>query len=90
MNFPEVVQMLIVTTAHATKAEAVVLNENYARKDTGWLVHIGEVGDAVVSELPELNKGLTGVFEKARQLHCPYVLFDRDAEPLVGVPTYDW
>ena len=88
---PELCQMLVVSTAHATKAESVVLTEHYARQDAGWLVYVGYQGDAVIPEIKEnLSEGLEAVFKTARRYGCRYVLFDRDASRLENVPYYEW
>lgn len=87
----EIAKMLIASTAHVTDRERATLDENgYSRGEYGWLIYTGEPGDSVLPEFDELSPGLTGVLEAARRTDCRYVLLDRDADELAGVPTYNW
>ncbi len=99
MIAPEIAKILIVTTAHLTPAERDRLSGEDGLPARAQLV--GEFGMQVwVPPLSGIltydssgadsdSAGLTGCLKLARELGCRYVLFDRDAEAVDGVPLYD-
>lgn len=87
----EVHSLLVASTAHVTPQEAQALTvHNYARGECGWFFYVGPRGSSVLPELGSLSDGLGEVVRRARARGYFYVLLDRDADPLDGVPTYDW
>jgi hypothetical protein len=88
----EIVSMLIATTGHVTRRERGILDEHgYARGEYGWLIYVGEIpGSPIISEIPSPSRGLRGAIRCAQQSGCNYLLLDRDADELAGVPTYHW
>jgi hypothetical protein len=87
----EVHSLLVASTAHVTPQEAQALTDhNYGRDEWGWFFYVGPRGGSVLPELDPLSNGLSEVVRQARVRGCFYVLLDRDADPLHGVPTYDW
>jgi hypothetical protein len=89
-NPAEMHSVLVASTAHVTVQEAQVLTERgYSRGEYGWLLCVGLRGISVVPELEAASEGLSGVIRQARARGCRYVLLDRDADPLNGVPTYN-
>jgi hypothetical protein len=87
----EVHSLLVASTAHVTPQEAQALTDhNYGRGEWGWFFYVGPRGGSVLPELDGLSNGLSEVVRQARARGCFYVLLDRDANPLKGIPTYDW
>lgn len=87
----EIVQMMIASTAHVTNQERATLDENgYSRGEYGWLIYVGEAGDAVVPEIDAPSAGLDAVIVAARAAGCMYLMLDRDGDALDGVPVYQW
>lgn len=89
----EIERILVATTAHITREEARKLDlGNYSRGDTGWLIYVNHPSDyrSQIPEISQPSEGLAGAIAQARALGCAYLLLDRDADALEGVPTYDW
>jgi hypothetical protein len=87
----EVHSLLVASTAHVTPQEAQALTDhNYGRGEWGWFFYVGPRGGSVLPELDGLSNGLNEVVRRARARGCFYVLLDRDANPLNGIPTHDW
>lgn len=88
---PEIYKVLVCSTAHVTREEAEILDHHgYARGEVGWLVWVLKDQDFAVPEIEHPSPGLKGAIDFARNSGCQYLLFDRDAETLEGVPDYDW
>ncbi len=94
MGKPRIIKMLDATTGHLPQEICQDLNgyDGVIATDRtyGWLLwvpedpaeHAGETGD-VPAEVVALQ-----VF--ARGLGCDYVLLDRDADRVDGLPHWDW
>jgi len=83
--------MMVTSTAHVTLEEGEALTESgYDRGVFGWLFYVGQPGVPVLADLGTLSTGLNEVIREARVRGCTYVLLDRDASPLDGIPIYDW
>jgi hypothetical protein len=84
-------RLLVTSTAHVTDQEAQLLTDHgYGRDAYGWFLYVGEEGHTAVPEIVRKSRGLFAVILCARVNGCPFVLLDRDAEPIPGVPVYDW
>jgi hypothetical protein len=87
----EVHTLFVASTSHVTPQEGQALTDhNYARGEYGWFFYVGPRGGSVLPEFDSLSQGLSEVVRQARARGCFYVLLDRDANPLNGIPTYDW
>lgn len=101
----EIRSFLVLSTAHLPEKTAQMLDEvqwgspeserDADRPPTcggtyggyGWFMYVQDEGhDETDAEFP----GLGQVFAFANKLGFSYVLFDRDAETVDGLPTYDW
>jgi hypothetical protein len=84
----DVSAILITSVAHLTRRDETTLTRiGYRRGEYGWLVHVGLAGDPM-PEVDRPSAGLIGAIRYARDLGCPYLLFDEGKE-LPGVPTHD-
>jgi hypothetical protein len=87
----EIHTMLVVSTGHVTNEERHILDDNgYSRGEYGWLLYVGNDANPVVEEIPSPSPGLVGAIKTARNNGCTYLLLDRDAEPIDGIPVYQW
>jgi hypothetical protein len=50
----------------------------------GWFVHVPD------DDHPDLPADLAECIAQARGLGCDWLMFDRDADTLTILPTYDW
>jgi hypothetical protein len=84
------IQLLLVTSSsHVTDQEAEALT-NHGRDRYGWLFYVGAEEHDALPEIARKSRGLFAVILCARVNGCHYVLLDREAETLPGVPIYDW
>lgn len=84
-------QMLVASTGHVTFEESRILEKSgYSRGEYGWLIYIHDRASPSVDEISHPSEGLKGALEMTVRLGCSYLLLDRDAASLEGVPTYDW
>lgn len=84
-----------ISTAHLSEADAQrltagdtptglrVMDDEY-----GFLVAVPPAGDE--AHLSRLPTTLHQCLSWAREQDAAFVLFDRDADPVEGLPTYDW
>lgn len=87
----EIQKVLLATTGHVTEEERDILNANgYSRGEYGWLIFINPNADPSVSEIEEPSEGLAGAMRVAKENGCRYLLLDRDAQELEGLPVYEW
>jgi hypothetical protein len=87
----EIHLLLVTSTGHVTDHEAAILTDHgYGRGQFGWFFYVGEEGYDALPEIGRPSRGLFAVVLCARVNGCHYVLLDRDADPLPGVPIYDW
>lgn len=90
----EIDRVLVCTTGHLTASDASDL-ENEA---TGLVVHeTGEYGWMIWADgqeeesyLEKTSSNLRKLIEFAREHECEWIRFDCDADPIDGLPTYDW
>lgn len=54
---------------------------------TGWFFYADENPSSPYLGIPD---DVIRLMQEARKRGCEYVLLDRDAEPLDGLPTYEW
>jgi len=92
----EVNRVLWASTGHLKPDEAGWLEQRaLAQGEYGFIVNLDTISRHV-TELRKtspdfmLGEGYTGVHELARRERCTYVMFDRDAEYLPGVASYEW
>lgn len=63
----------------------------YSLGEYGWLLYVDLTPEyPVVSKIEQPSPGLSGAIRTAREQGCDYLLLDRHAGTLKGVPTYDW
>jgi hypothetical protein len=87
----EIQRLLVTSTSHVTDPEAQILTHHgYRRDEYGWFFYVGSDEHDALPEIVRKSRGLFAVILCARVNGCSYVLLDRDAEPLPGVPLYDW
>ena len=87
----EIQQLLVTSTSHVTDQEAQTLTDHgYSRDQCGWFFYVGGEDHDTLPEIARKSRGLFAVIFCARVNGCHYVLLDRDAETLPGVPVYDW
>lgn len=98
----EVMEVLVVSTAHLDEQEAQILNEGGTITDElpspmtweyGWIFFIGgptSSPDDTRYTLDGYSEGFKGVAQRAWDAGLEWVRFDSDGPELDGVPTYDW
>lgn len=84
-------KFLDVSTSNLTKATAQRFEDGEGWHQSmsgeyGWLVYVPEEGNTR-DDAPD---DLKAVIAFAQQHACDYILFDRDADPVGGLPVYDW
>jgi len=92
-------KMLTLSTAHVTADTAAQLDDRlhqmlgtapficFQKDDYGWFVHVPAVPDPRHEQIPP---DLNACMAMARAEGCTWLMFDRDADPVEGLPTYDW
>lgn len=96
-----VVKVLDASTAHVTREMAAAIDAGTFPKtpimmgEYGWLFTAPETDN-----LPEhfKDRGLDGaeyepfrlVTQRAAELGCTYIMFDRDADVIEDLPVFDW
>lgn len=87
-------KFLDVSTANLTEDEAALVGDTeniiYSVHSHGMWVWVApdDVHDKGIAERGYPN--LVAVMKVARELDCPWINFDADAETLDGLPTFDW
>jgi hypothetical protein len=56
----------------------------------GWLMWVPPDPDEHAADHPDLPPDVLTIQRYARRLGCDYVLFDRDAERVDDLPTWNW
>jgi hypothetical protein len=100
-NF-EIHRMLVVSTAHCTEEEAERFTSFYELgsdenhqwmasfvRDEGWIVYTDQYFRRDHG-FDGLSDGLRGILEIAYEQGVDWVMFDRDADLILGVPFYEW
>lgn len=91
----EIRKILVLSTAHVTAETAILLNETDCQKwplvggpysEYGWFVSAHD-GDALDRET---SPDLIAVIAYAKSKDCSMILFDRDADTVDELPTYEW
>jgi hypothetical protein len=91
----EIRKILVLSTIHVTAETAAYLNNTDCQSwpkvggpysEYGWVMsaHPNDELDR------ELSEDLAAVFSFAQSKDCSMVLFDRDAEVVEGLKTYEW
>lgn len=101
-DFPNIFQMVDLSTAHLTEAlggeDAGILKIkgiSVSALECGYLLTVPEDIDETVAEqaksvggpIPEV---IVNIWRFAEEHGCEYVLFDRDASTIEELATYDW
>ena len=55
----------------------------FEKSEIGWFVYVVEPDD-------DLPADLLACMALARDRHCCWIMFDRDAPPAAELPRYDW
>lgn len=84
----EIETMLVVVTNHLTRAEMERLESDSGLMQSGYGVRLPLSLDWKARGLK--SDGWKGVLRIAKKAKVDSILFDRDADALDGVPTYDW
>lgn len=100
----EIHDMLVVSTGHLPPEEREAIEDGLFEqpggpivsmsRESGWLIYVRKPVHADEVEpfekaLHAASDGFRGVINRAIGLGLDWVMFDRDANPLDGVPTYD-
>jgi len=84
----QVERMLVVAASHLSSEEVSTLTAyDYQHGEGAWLMVAGNSAEFAVPTFESKSPGLSLVLDFAYKHQCAYVLFDRDAEPLMGAPT---
>ena len=87
----EIAKMLVLSTAHLTEATCNSYlpgwdGPAYQKGDYGWFVPMFDHFRECVDGADDLR----ACMEKAAALGCEWLMFDRDADQVDGLPVYDW
>lgn len=87
---------LVASTGNLPHAEFLALSDRLARDGVivrehqyGAYVHVATEPDRIASVVRELP-ALAGVMEVARARGCTWINLDQDAEPVPGLPFWEW
>ena len=86
MTHPTIVKMLDLSTGHVSAETAARLdagNFGYVKGEYGWIVPTLRLSNEVPDDLAK-------VMAYARDLDCSWIMFDRDADIIPDLPTFDW
>ena len=86
----EIQLSLVTSSSHVTDTEAQALTDHGHEERYGWFFYVGGEEHEALPEIAGKSRGLFAVILCARVNGCHYVLLDREAETLPGVPIYDW
>lgn len=80
--------MLVLSTGNLTEATCNrwLPSSDYPvfeKSEYGWFVYVVEPDD-------DLPPDLLACMTLARERHCCWIMFDRDAPAAVELPSYDW
>lgn len=87
------INMLDISTAHVSRETATMLDgapaimiTAYQKNGYGWFVWVPPADFERTHTPDDLSK----VFAYAREQKCDWVMFDRDAEIIDDLPSFDW
>lgn len=92
-------KILTLSTAHVTADTAAQLDDRqhqmlgiapficFQKDDYGWFVHVPTVPE--VTWHGQIPPDLNACMAMARAEGCTWLMFDCDADPVEGLPTYD-
>lgn len=98
----EIRKTLVCSTAHVSRNVMMILDNDYSQKKIEYIIHSRvEYGWIVRYWPPKRSENRTDawktmpscmkdVIERAESLRCSMVLFDRDADVMDGIRTYEW
>jgi hypothetical protein len=96
---PRIIRVLDASTSHLPEQVCEDLNGwdgviAYAVSNSddqyGWLLHVPQDPVAKADDSDGFPSEVLTLQRFARGLDCDYVLLDRDAEQVEGLPTWDW
>lgn len=99
---PGVCRYLDASTAHMSKIDALNFGSECkpsrkshiifdAHGEYGWWVHVSDdPADDIKTLAHGMSRAFIGVIRHARANGCNWVLFDRDADHIPGLPTFNW
>lgn len=93
-----IVHMLDLSTAHITQQTGLWLDTTgldsgspvvgYEKKEYGWLISVPSEWEEGQAE--RIPGDLLAVMTYARAKRCAWIMFDRDADEVLKLPTYEW
>lgn len=92
---PEIHRTLFASTANITAEtnELMLSGQSiglpYDDVDYGYLVRVPDPGEDDEADAA-LRLDIGALVEAARSQRCKYLRLDRDADPIEGLPTYEW
>jgi hypothetical protein len=94
MSKPRIIKMLDATTGHLPEKVCQDLN-GYdgviaTDREYGWLLWVPEDPAGHAEEYGEIPAEVVALQVFARELGCDYVLLDRDADRVDGLPHWEW
>lgn len=88
-----ILKMLDLSTSHVSKETAQTLDEApdgtinaYQKDEYGWFVWV----PPTEWERADQPADLLAAFAYARTQQCDWIMFDRDAEIIDDLPSFDW
>ena len=96
----EITKMLTLSTAHLAQSTVNIFNDNaaceslfpdiivYPKGDYGYFISI--LPEAIETAKKETDSVFYKIILMADSLGCQMICFDRDAEPLPWLETFDW
>lgn len=102
MSELEIHKTLVLSTAHMTREDSELLAEaqhdvelagmtpvTYEMDEYGWMVYVSSES-LISSSLSQFSEGFRDAVEMAQAHGCLWVRFDRDANVVGELKTYDW
>ncbi|NKX37329.1 hypothetical protein HGG70_05195 [Rhodobacteraceae bacterium R_SAG4] len=85
-------RILVLSTAHMSEEESKLFEETQHmlipafKRDEGFIFHTSTVGICY----DKLSPGWAQIYQIATERNCAWIMFDRDADVIDGIPTFDW
>lgn len=86
----QIEKILVVATNHLPEAEyQAIAKHSVMSRYEGDLIYVG-TEDTEDKEVELIHFNVFRLIHKARKNGCVWLMFDRDAEPIEGITTFDW